>query len=181
MDIKASPLQVEPTDFAWSIYENLRGWIAQADRKASTVLALESALIAAAALFGDLASSVGALAGWRLVIVYVGVAVMMVGAALSGAAVKPRLGRMGSPGWRKGVGTPSKTGHIYFGDLRNQEAAALALWLLEATPEAATLELAQQIIVMSQIAWRKHRLLQSSITLAAIGFATIVVGAMPAT
>ncbi len=68
----------------------------------------------------------------------------------------------------------ASSGLIYFGHLRNRDAGDIAQALGNLTPEEERLQLARQLRVTGNVAWRKHAWLQASIVLFAIGVALLV-------
>ncbi|MFM9703314.1 Pycsar system effector family protein [Streptomyces galilaeus] len=68
----------------------------------------------------------------------------------------------------------SGQGFIYFGDLRGLAPDDLAQTVRTTDPLPA---LSRQLVVMSKIAWRKHRYTQASLVLAASGLVTAALAA----
>jgi hypothetical protein len=145
-------------DFAWSVHHALRLWTASADTKASIILAVEvaalgfvTALTADGKTFADLSGA----AEWFLRLGFV-----LLGAAILGAtaAVFPQLAS-------RRVGKDWQHRYIYFGHLRHWMAGALAIRLRSASDEELRDVLANELVAMAKIAWRKHLFLQWAIGL----------------
>lgn len=151
-------------EFAWKVHDAIDSWTAKVDSKASIVLAIESGavglLVALTQGDGKLKDVSGNLrlvlnAGW----VFLGLSV-----AIVAGVVFPQLGR---PGLKKRASTAG--GLIYFGHLRSRSPGELAETLADLTDRQVIAELAQQHIVMSKIAWRKHAWLQASMVIFSVG------------
>jgi hypothetical protein len=153
---------VAAVEFAWRTHTAITDWTAKVDAKASIVLALESAIVAAVITFSGKDRPLSALRGWPLGSYRVGILLMAIGIGLAGLVVLPRLNRRRA---RADWGT----GAIYFGHLRRWQPDDLADHLL-ALPTRTQLEiLSRQLVTMSKIAWAKHTGLQWSILAAALG------------
>jgi len=151
--------EADAVDFGWKIHSALADWTGKVDAKASFALAAESAgLIATINLTaqGRAFSSLRHL--WQVVGLWLAIGLLLFAAILAIVAVTPRL--------RRGrIDAEAATNFIYFGHLRHWQPDDLTQALLR---RALLPTLATQCVNMSGIAWRKHRLVQSSLTLAAI-------------
>lgn len=148
-------------DDAWNIHSAVLTWTSNVDQKASFALAIESAVLVATAgftkdglLFDSLDRRVETLS-------YLGGVTLLLSAVIcAGYVVKPRLRR-------RATRREWHSHYIYFGHLRHWDPADLTRKL----NSGQTLEaLAAQLVVMSEIAWRKHRFVQLSLWLALVGF-----------
>ncbi|MGW3122010.1 Pycsar system effector family protein [Streptomyces sp. NPDC001107] len=160
----------EPTETAWRIQAAVADWTAKADSKASFALTMQSTALAVLGLLatsrraaGDLDSAVPRLLLW------VGVLLMVAGVSCAAWAISPNLRKE-----RRGPETSDD--FLYFGHLRHLEPAVLEAALRDKDPLPS---LSRQVVVMSEIAWTKHRRVQWSLMLAvagcaAFGLATVV-------
>jgi hypothetical protein len=158
--------EAEAIDFAWKIHSALTDWTGKVDAKASFALAVESAGIAASIsltakdrTFGNLQTA------WQIASLWTAICLLLTAAVLAVVVVTPRL--------RRGqLDVEVATNFIYFGHLRHWHGEDLrrALMHRPLLPVLTT-----QLINMSKIAWRKHRLAQASLTLAAIAAAVLLV------
>lgn len=154
--------------FGWRVHEALQGWTATVDLKASVVLAVETAVTGAAA--HELITSHGELhgaTGLHLATAITALAALTAAVGCGLWVVFPRLER------RK-TARAASSGLIYFGHLRNRDAEDIARALGNLTPEEERLQVARQLHVAGNVAWRKHAWLQASIALFAIGVALLV-------
>lgn len=159
----------EPIEFAWHVHDALKDWTGKVDTKASIAVALDTAvaglLLAASRQGGPLY----ALMGWRFACLLTGIALLLAAAVLAMYVVVPHLKRRTNRKWRDGI--------IYFGHLRKWNVEDLVARLEQ--PQADNLrELAQQHIVMSGIAWRKHAALQGSLLLLVVAVCLFIMAAI---
>ncbi|MFF9011233.1 Pycsar system effector family protein [Streptomyces goshikiensis] len=151
----------EAVDTAWRIHGALGDWTARVDAKASFALTLESAatagIIALSAddrLFADLH-------GWSArAPLWIGTVIILVGGVWAMLVVVPRLRSS------KDLEAEAPNHFIYFGHLRHREVTELAT-ALQHTDVLPVLS--QQLIKMSEIAWRKHRYVQCSFVCFGVG------------
>lgn len=174
----AEPEQVELSDeLAWRVHENAKGWISQVDVKSAAALAIEAAVLGfALALItnSDALSQLTTLSRW---IVGAGLFLLLVSVVLSMLVLMPRI-KLREP-------KPKDRGYLYFGHLRHWDQETLTATL--ARNQVSDGQIADQVIKMSQIAWRKHVLLQWSLHLLLAGIVVIgglyllfVIGLFPA-
>lgn len=149
---------------AWNIHGAISTWTSNVDQKASFALAIESAVLVATAGFTKNGSLFGSLDGRVELTTYLGGVTLLVAAVIcAGNVVKPRLrGRAARREWR--------SHYIYFGHLRHWDSADLTRQLKSGQMLEA---LAAQLVVMSNIAWSKHRFVQLSMWLALAGFLSL--------
>ena len=149
-------------EFAWRTHSAIADWTAKVDAKASIVLALESAIMAAVITFSGRDRPLSALHGWPLATYRLGILFMAIGIALAGLVVFPYLDRRGArTHWRSGV--------IYFGHLRRWQPSELTDHLFALSTRTQLDILSRQLITTSKIAWTKHVRLQWSMLGAALG------------
>ncbi|WP_275465469.1 Pycsar system effector family protein [Streptomyces noursei] len=153
----------DATETAWRIHAALMDWTGKVDAKASFALSLESAavtaLVAFSGGFADPASGHGRMA--EIGLYWCGVGFLIVAIAMAVVVVMPRLGRVRSKAdWQAGF--------VYFGHLRHWSPCRLAEALRSKDPLPV---LSRQVIVMSRISWRKHRLVQLSLAVGVLGVA----------
>ncbi|MFJ4617606.1 Pycsar system effector family protein [Streptomyces sp. NPDC088812] len=172
----ASPVfaQASTVETAWRIYTALADWTGKVDTKAAFALTVESAALALTAVLRSSSHS-GPGGAPRLdglsapALATVGMGLLTVAALLAVLAVVPRLGDEGVP--------RSGPGFVYFGDLRGLAPDELAQTLRTTDPLPV---LSRQLVIMSKIAWRKHRCTQASLALAAAGLVTAALAAAAA-
>ncbi|MGW4839786.1 Pycsar system effector family protein [Streptomyces globisporus] len=157
--------QRRATEAAWHIHQALTDWTGRVDTKATIVLGLESAVVTAlAALTRGRPLPV---AGPSAVCIWAGAGMFVISAAFCLFVVSPRLDGVAA-------GRRWERGYVYFGHLRRWEAADLA----EALCDGDVLPvLAQQLVAISRICWRKHRLVQLSIASGCAASLLIAAGA----
>ncbi|WP_051835833.1 Pycsar system effector family protein [Streptomyces sp. NRRL WC-3549] len=152
--------RAEATKIAWQIFGSLHESTRTVDAKASFALAMESAALAGiAALFGG-GRSLDQVNGFAGVVLWLGVAALGLSAVLAVLVVVPRHNGQGrSP-------RPGEDEFIFYGHLRHWSPAALEQRLTEADPLPT---LSRQLVVLSAIAWTKHKRVQQSLALAVVG------------
>ncbi|MFE2313866.1 Pycsar system effector family protein [Streptomyces sp. NPDC059441] len=163
-------MAVEPTETAWRIQASVADWTAKADSKASFALTMQSTALAVLGLLasskraaGDLDSTASRLLLWT------GVLLMVGGIGCAALAISPNLRK-------ERRGPESNDDFLYFGHVRNLDPLVLEAALRGKDPLPS---LSRQVVVMSEIAWNKHRRVQWSLMLAvagcaAFGLATVV-------
>ncbi|MEV4630436.1 Pycsar system effector family protein [Micromonospora sp. NPDC049523] len=140
----------EAVKLAWQFHQSVVESTAKADTKASVVLTLHAALLAAilTVLSGTPTVAHGALT-------LASVAMLVLAIVIAGAAIFPRLDRRGNA-------APYTVGIGYFGALRSGTASELAQVLVSEPDDDQLVLICQQVIAVARIAWRKHTLLQAS-------------------
>lgn len=160
----AQPEQVELSDeLAWRVHENAKGWISQVDIKSAAALAIEAAVLGFAFSLvtnADTLAQLTSLARW---IVGGGLLLLLASVVLSTLVLLPRI-KLKEP-------KPADRGYLYFGHLRHWTKDKLAATL--ARNQVSDGQIADQVIKMSQIAWRKHAHLQWSLHLLLAGIVVI--------
>lgn len=149
---------------AWKIHSALADWTGKVDAKASFCFAVESAALVAVVnltadgrLFGELNSVLTKLT------FAVGISLLVASVLCSARVVSPRLRRAATRDeWTKN--------YIYFGHLRNWDPVALEKELRNGSILPV---LSVQLTNMSKVAWRKHRMVQISLTLGLTGVAAL--------
>jgi len=158
--------RAQQLEFAWKAHEANVGWIKGVDQKASIVLVFATAL---AGLVADQAlSHDGALAdaaGLTLAAVVVTGSLYSLAAFLALLVVRPHL----RPRKAKAA---APNGLIYFGHLTSKGPCDIEQALERLSTDRAQIDLARQLAALGQIGWRKHRLLQWSLNLIALGTIT---------
>ena len=158
------PEQVELSDeLAWRVHENAKGWIVQVDVKAGASLAIEAAVLGFALALITNSETLSKLTDFSRWIVGLGLLLLLVSIVLSTLVLLPRI-KLNEP-------KPDKRGYLYFGHLRHWEKDKLSATL--ALNQVNDGEIADQVIKMSKIAWRKHALLQFSLYLLLAGIVII--------
>ncbi|BBA95448.1 hypothetical protein RVR_304 [Actinacidiphila reveromycinica] len=162
--------QQQATESAWRLLGTLMDWTGKADTKAAVVLSLESAVATTLVVLSDgwPPPSAGRGAAALALCHWAGTALLVVSAAVCVLAVTPRLDGA-AHSRRRSVDC------VYFGHLRNWDPADLADALRAHDPLPA---LTRELVAVSRICWRKHRLLQVSIALACAGTVLAATGAV---
>ncbi|MEX2980984.1 Pycsar system effector family protein [Streptomyces sp. C36] len=161
-------MAADPLDAAWRIQTALADWTGKADAKASIALSLQSAVLA---LFGVLTGAGHGFRGGPVpaqVLGWAGVLTLLVGACLAAAAVSPNLRS-------ERRGQEPDEDYLFFGHLRHFEPEQLESALRERDHLAA---LSRQLVVMSEIAWVKHRRVQWSFAAAVTGSGALGIAAV---
>lgn len=156
-------MTADPLETAWKLQAALADWTGKADTKASIALSIQSTVLA---LVGALATSgsgakVQSIPGQ--VLLWTGGCILLCGALLAVVAIAPNLGLE-----RRGPGPEDD--YLFFGHLRHFKPEVLEAALKSDSTLSA---LSRQIVVMSQIAWIKHRRVQFSFIFAVIGCASL--------
>ena len=154
---------------AWKIHDATVQWTSNVDSKASFASAVQ---IATLGLIATLTGDGGALSeindGWGLRLFWAGVGTITASLLVVLRAVKPRV-RAGQ------IDSESSDNFVFFGHVRNWTPADLETALLE---RPILPVLSRQLVVMSQIAWRKHRELQVSISGFVVGAALVALASV---
>ena len=156
-------------EFGWRAHAAVQGWTATVDTKASIVVVVETAVAGAAttALItrkGELHTAVGL----HLACAIVAVVLLIVAVICALWVVFPKLERSRTR-------RLAARGLIYFGHLRERGIDDIAQALEEMTPEHERRQLASQLRVTGDIAWRKHSWLQRSLVCFGLGALLLVV------
>ncbi|MEU6673454.1 Pycsar system effector family protein [Streptomyces sp. NPDC046925] len=152
-DPNAADASARATETAWKIHAAIGEWTARVDAKASFALTLQSAAIAGIlALSSDGHPLADLHGGGALTLLWCGIVLVMVGAVFAMLVVVPRLRA-------PKMLTEAPDNFIYFGHLMHREPGELALALQQKDPLPV---LTHQLIMMSRIAWVKHRHVQWS-------------------
>jgi hypothetical protein len=141
-------------EFAWRAYGAVQDSIKAADQKASIILVL-SAAVATLAGRETFASTGGlhAASGGKLWLVRAMASTLAAAAMFATAVVFPRMRRFSLSGG----------GLVYFGHLRRRSTDNIKAHLVRLDDDEALTQLADQLRVVSRIAWRKHAYLQGAI------------------
>jgi hypothetical protein len=156
-------------DFGWRAHEAVQGWTASVDGKASIVLVVETAVAGAATQ--ALVTDDGLLhqaTGLHLACAIVAATLLTVAVACSLWVVFPRLERSRTR-------RLAAKGLVYFGHLRERCVDDIVQALAELTPEQERRQLASQLHVTGEVAWRKHAWLQRSLACFTVGAVLLVV------
>ncbi|MFE3329189.1 Pycsar system effector family protein [Streptomyces sp. NPDC059176] len=158
-------------DTAWRVHAAVGEWTARVDAKASFALTLESAAGAGIIALSGNGNIFFGPHGWVVrCLLWSGCASILVAAVLAALVVTPRLRT-------SDLRAEAPDNFVYFGHLMHREAEELAESLRRAEPLPV---LSRQLIIMSRIAWTKHRHLQSSLVSFALGLALVVLAAVSA-
>ncbi|MGP6175366.1 Pycsar system effector family protein [Corynebacterium sp. A21] len=149
----------DPVDTAWKIHAVLVDWTGKVDTKASFALTIESALLAGVVTLSSEGRVFHHLHGWAVVWYVLGILLLVAGVLCAAWVVRPRL-RAGN------LEAEAADNFVYFGHLRHL-TPEIVQERLQGT--ALISVLSKQLVEMSKITWKKHRLVQWSMSLAPIG------------
>ncbi|MFJ9085564.1 Pycsar system effector family protein [Streptomyces sp. NPDC102384] len=155
---------LNPVETAWRMHGVLVDWTGKADSKAVFALTMQSTVLVVTGTLVGSKRGLGDVGGpGSLVTLVVGVLLLVLGLCFAVAAVSPRLvGRVGVE-----VGNRD---YLYFGHLRSWRSDDLEAALRGEDPLPV---LVRQLIVMSDIAWVKHRRVQWSLLFGLLGLLLI--------
>jgi hypothetical protein len=150
----------------------MESWTAKADVKASILLAFEGGMAVLIVTSRDLL--LGYRERWPAVVAAVTLGLLALAIIAAAMVVMPTMGSARSHR------AAFRDQWVFFGHLRHWTPADLAGRIGRLTRADELDNLAGQLVRMSQINWRKHRLLQSSVvlTVAALCCITVTVLAM---
>ncbi|WP_083275531.1 Pycsar system effector family protein [Pseudonocardia sp. HH130630-07] len=156
---------------AWKIHAAISDWTGKVDTKASFALTLEAAGLSAIVLLtrpqqplSQISSQLGLATFW------LGCILLFSAALAAIAVVMPRIRSD-----RTAQEWPDN--YIYFGHLRHWSSDALADRLQSSKDDILPI-LSRQLVNMSKIAWRKHRIVQVSLALAMLGGFLVTTGGL---
>lgn len=133
---------------AWEVYRSHADWIGKVDTKASILLALQGVLLGVVVSMTDTGKPFSCLrAWWEWSLFYAGLALLLVAAVMSVLVIAPRVRIRRHQPNRKAM-----EDYTYFGHSRWWKPDALA----EEMRKPALSILARQVVVLGQVAWRKH-------------------------
>lgn len=152
--------ELSGVEFAWRVHSALDTWTGKVDTKASIALAIEVAVLGFVITLSEEDRPLAGLSGGDLNLYNIGLVFLVLSVLLSMFVVAPQLSRWKTrQNWRSNM--------IYFGHLRFWKPRELAKAL--STEQPYEEQLAQQLVQMSKIAWRKHSLLQGSLICLVVG------------
>jgi hypothetical protein len=161
----------DPIEFGWQVHAVQEASTARADVKASVLLAFQAGAFVFGVSVRDLLLPLDRI---RLAVAVGAVGMLLLAILASALTVLPRLGSS----WRHRREYPRHI--VYFGHLRLWRPPELAAKLTRVTVREQADMLALQIIALSRLNWRKHRLLQLSVGLTLLSILTMsVVAAAP--
>jgi Pycsar effector protein len=155
--------EADPARTAWRIYDALADWIGKVDAKASYALTIESGALAGVIALAQPGYRLSLRAG--TVTFMIGVALLGAGALTAICVVMPRLTS------QKTLRRESSLNYVYFGHLRFWNPGDLEGVLRN---DCILPALCRAVIVMSDCAWKKYRLMQLSMVLSAMGAAVTI-------
>lgn len=159
-------METQSNEFPWRVHAAMESWTTRADVKASILLAFQGgmAVFVGGTRGTEAAGTTGAHLGWPAVAVLG----LTLAATLATAAVLfPILGS--SRRHRAESGREL----IYFGHLRLRRPETLTAQLEALTRGDELAMLTGQIVRMSRLNWRKHRLLQLAVALTVLAVALL--------
>ncbi|WP_079159586.1 Pycsar system effector family protein [Streptomyces griseus] len=158
--------RAEAVKVAWQIHASLHESTRTVDAKASFALAMESAALAGIAALSGGGRALDRVTGFSEFVLWLGVALLGLSAILAVLVVVPRHNGQGrSP-------SPGEDEFLFYGHLRHWSPDDLAQRLVRAEVLPS---LSRQLVIMSGIAWTKHRRVQQSLVLAVVGSLLVAV------
>ncbi len=157
----------DPAEVGWRIHSALTDWTAKVDTKASFALTIESALLAGVVALSGSGRSLSDLSGCAVFWYVLGILILILSVLMAVSVVAPRLRS-------QHLKSEASQNFIYFGHLRFLNATQVANHLNNSDIVPV---LSRQLVVMSQIAWQKHRRVQLSLLLSPIGVAFLGISA----
>lgn len=149
----------------WRVHSTLEASSAKADAKASILLAFQGGGLILAATSTDVIAPVGGVPAY---VTACGVAMIIAAMLLAALAIAPSLGS-------SSCHTADRRDEwIYFGHVRQWDSTGLAARMGRLSEQDQVRALAAQLVAISRITWRKHRLLQGSVALTLAAIAVIV-------
>ena len=162
-------MAADPLETAWKLQAGLADSTGKADTKASFALAIQSTVLALLGILSSAGKNPGSAEhGISLILLWAGAVLLACGACCAAAAVSPNL-------HKERRGPRPDDDFLFFGHLRHWDPAALETALKD---KDLLPQLSRQIVVMSEIAWAKHRRVQWSFALAAVGSAVLGLAAI---
>lgn len=156
-------------EFGWKVHAALDSWTGKVDTKASIALAIESAVFGFVVTLSKHGERLASLDGTRLTLYRVGIGLLLAALLFALMVVMPQLNRrQAKKNWQSNM--------IYFGHLRRWDPQKLAKALSRGQPYET--QLANQLVSMSKIAWRKHARLQWSLSFFVGGAACLFLAAV---
>jgi hypothetical protein len=146
----------DPIEFGWQVHAVQDASTARADAKASVLLAFQAGLFILGFSARELLQP---LDRWWLALAWAAAGMLLLAIMAAAVVVLPVLGSR----WRHRREHPRHI--VYFGHLRLWRAPDLATKLTRLTAREQADMLALQIVALSRLNWRKHRLLQLSVML----------------
>lgn len=152
-------------EFAWRAHAAQEQWAARVDTKATIVLTVEAAVVAAVVTALS-SAGISSVPGWRISVLWTGTALSAVAVLIAFLVIMPRLGRRD---------TASESSFLYFGGLRHWESRRLVARLDVMSDEEQIAQLGAQLTYLAAINWQKYRLLQAGIGAAVLGMTLLAV------
>lgn len=150
---------VDGLDNAWRLHDAQMEWTGKVDAKAAFALTVQAALLGAAVVLLDDMKS-----GLEYTLLGVSAVLVLAGTVFAAAVVAPQLRG-------KELAKEAKSNFIFFGHARLWKPKHLARKLKRSD---LTDQLARQVVVMADIAWKKHRRVTWSIWLGLAGGAFLL-------
>jgi hypothetical protein len=157
-------------EFGWRVHAAQESWNARADVKASILLAFQAGALVFGVTLRDLI--VGAIRPFWVGVALAATAMLIASMIAAAGAVLPILGSARRHREERGRNM------VYFGHLRLWDESALASRLTRLTPRDEAGMLARQLVAISRLNWRKHRLLQASVVLTVLSLIMITAAAL---
>jgi Family of unknown function (DUF5706) len=170
-DLSSGDVRVE---FAWNAYWAQENWSRNVDTKASIVLALETAVLGGG--LGTLTGSMPFMKAdeWRRALAFSGLGLLLLAVLAAGLTIVPHIRR--DPVRRH---DPSEMRILWFGHLRQFDAADIRTHLCALSPDRCVEILARDLRKMSSLNWMKCIRLRVSMTFAFLGAVVVTIAVWP--
>jgi hypothetical protein len=167
VELPGDPLQAA-LHFAWRIHDRNSEFSGRLDAKASVILSLETALAVVAVAGTKKGNPLSDLRGAALAAFLICIALIAVAIVLAGLVLLPRVF------WPWTSRRQSHGDFSFYAGLRRWDPAELRSRLVELGTRGQLDVLAEQLVIMSQVAWRKHLRLQWSVIIAMLALAALL-------
>nr|WP_219927234.1 Pycsar system effector family protein [Prauserella shujinwangii] len=153
----------DPVETAWRVHAAIVEWTGKVDAKASFAATIESVILGGVITLSDSRRLLADLNSFPAILRDVGLAILAFAVLCAISVVTPRLRS-------SKMKNEASDNFIYFGHLRHWTPFELA----EVLAYRDTLPvLSRQLVVMSKVAWQKHRRVQVSLLASVVAVALI--------
>lgn len=151
----------DPVETAWKIHATLVDWTGKVDTKASFAATIESVVLGGAITLSGENRLLSEITGFPAFLRNTSLVLLALAAISAISVVTPRLRSFS-------MTAEASENFIYFGHLKHWQPDDLATAL---THRESLPVLSRQLVVMSKVAWQKHRRVQISLWLAVLAVA----------
>jgi hypothetical protein len=166
------PSKRHAVDFAWRVHGAQETWTAKVDVKASILLALEGGVLFTIVSANAKDGFLRGLQGGQRTVELIGAVFLLMAVVAAAIGIFPLLGRTRA----HKIQHPDHV--VYFGHLRYWDPEDLTARLSRLTTDDEIRMLSRQLIEMGKRNWKKHRWVQLSLSIAAVGVGMVFVAAV---